>query len=184
MMFRLCPADVRFGVAWVILSLAVVTLTTSACEADGNRSDVGGFRVTESVESFLGPEAAGIIAEADRIEPFMLKASLVPGSHTGPDAIGGYRWMARGADLATEEVIAFKQLLLDEQSYDFDIVKKCVMVPEYAFRFSRGDRRTVVLVSLDCLMWGIRDGREVRVEDFDPVERRLKAIIETVFKIK
>ena len=130
---------------------------------------------------FLGADVIHVVSTAERVEPFLLKPSLMPPGATGPGAIAGYEWKARGADLAPAQMAAFKALVLDEASYDFETAKKCVMVPEYVFRFHAGTKSADVLVAFGCKMWAF--GSNDNVEDFDPVAANLSAIVETVFKL-
>ncbi|MBT3361230.1 MAG: hypothetical protein HN403_16535 [Rhodospirillales bacterium] len=135
----------------------------------------------DRLTGFLGADVIEIISTADRVEPFLLKPSLMPTGATGPGAVAGYEWKARGADLAPAQMAAFKGLVLDEASYDFEAAKKCVMVPEYVFRFHAGEKSADVLVAFGCTMWAF--GSNEKVEDFDPVTANLRAIVETVFKL-
>lgn len=134
---------------------------------------------------FLGEERVSIIASADRVEPFLLRPTLapMPSGIDVPGTVAGYAWKARGADLAAAEVARFKALLLDTASYEFETAKKCPLVPEYAFRFHAGTRKTDVIVAFGCPLWAFPDADGIRVEDFDPVVEQLKEIVETVFKL-
>ena len=143
------------------------------------------MKMPETAAEFLGPERVAIIASADRVEPFLLKATLapMPADMDVPGVVAGYAWKARGADFAPADVARFKALLLDSASYEFETVKKCPLVPEYAFRFHAGARKVDVLVAFECALWAFPDADGIRVEDFDPVADQLKAIVETVFKL-
>lgn len=100
-----------------------------------------------------------------------------------PGTVSGYVWKARGADLAPAVVADLKKMMLDGTSYDFDMAKKCVMVPEFALRLHAGLRHLDVLISFSCNTWTFQVGRDGRLEDFDPVAGRMKAIVETVFRM-
>ncbi|MBC8158571.1 MAG: hypothetical protein H8E94_04485 [Alphaproteobacteria bacterium] len=137
----------------------------------------------DRLSGFLGTDIIEVITTAERVEPFLLKPSLMPSGATGPGAVSGYEWKARGADLAPAQMSAFKSLVLDEASYDFETAKKCVMVPEYVFRFHAGAKSADVLVAFGCTMWAFGEADGDKVEDFDPVAANLRAIVETVFKL-
>ena len=138
------------------------------------------------VGEFLGERMVHVLSAPDAIETFAVQASLSPPpvpAVDGPDTVAGYRWTARGAPLAAAQVEEFRALALDEKSYVFDAVKKCMLVPEYAFRVRRGEDSVVVLLSFSCAMWKFVHAGEGRQEDFDPVAKRLEAVVGTVFKV-
>jgi len=161
--------------AAVVLALASV----AACGAVAQ----GGPAPAERLGAFLGADALAALRGAERIEPYLLRAALAPEAKAGPDLIAGYRWKARGADLPADAVAEFKAIALNPASYDFDVTKKCVMVPEYALRVHAGNRVLDVLISFKCAMWAFDVAGEQRVEDFDAVAGRLKAVVETVFRM-
>lgn len=160
-------------------SVGLMALVACGAVAQGD----GGAKPSAKLAGFLGAEFVDVVTTADRVEPFLLKPSLVPGNAAGPNTVAGYDWKARGADLAPTDVAAFKALLLDEASYDFEAAKKCVMVPEYVFRFHAAGKSVDVLVAFGCTMWAFGSGDRQKVEDFDPVAGSLGAIVETVFKL-
>lgn len=162
--------------------VALALLSVAACGA-GAQGNGGGAGPSARVAAFLGQDAVALIAAADRVEPFLLKAALAPDAKAGPGILAGYAWKARGADLAPGAVAEVKRLLLDDASYDFDVAKKCVMVPDYALRLHAGARHLDILVSFACSQWAIAGKGDSRVEDFDPVAGRLKAVVETVFRM-
>lgn len=162
-------------------AIAFAVLSMAACGAVAQGD--GGSASSAKVTAFLGRDAVALIAAADRVEPFLLKPALAPDAKAGPGSIAGYAWKARGADLAPTAVAEIKRLVIDDASYDFDVAKKCAMVPEYALRVHAGSRHLDVLVSFACSMWAFDKDGEARVEDFDPVAGRLKAVVETVFRM-
>ena len=162
-------------------TVALALLAVAACGAGAEGG--GGTAPSAKVTAFLGQDAVALVKAADRVEPFLLRTALAPDAKAGPDAIAGYAWKARGADLAPAAGAELKRLILDDASYDFDVAKKCVMVPEYALRLHAGPRHLDVLVSFACAMWAFDKDGDSRVEDFDPVVGRLRAVVETVFRM-
>ncbi len=172
------------GTFWKFASTLVGMVGLMALVACGAVAQGGsGIQPSAKLAGFLGSDIIDVVSTADRVEPFLLKPSLMPSGATGPNAVAGYDWKVRGADLAPAQVAAFKALVLNETSYDFEIAKKCVMVPEYVFRFHAAGKSTDVLVAFGCTMWAFGSGDGQKVEDFDPVADNLRAIVETVFKL-
>lgn len=158
---------------------AVLAWFAMGCVADAGNAGMADKQVVD----FLGGDAAAIIESATRVEPYALKTAMTPPGAEGPDAVGGYLWQARGADLWPAQVEEFKDILLDSASYDFATVKKCVFVPEYAFRFAARDGAAVVLVSMQCGVWAVAGKDEPLVANFDPSAQAVRTIVETVFKL-
>ena len=94
----------------------------------------------------------------------------------------GYPVKGKGPDLAPKQIERLQLMLLDENTYLFDVVKKCLFLPEYAFRFVRGDRSVIVLVCYSCEeLTFVYGGREL-LEDFNNATRRMKALTGELFK--
>lgn len=134
------------------------------------------------VAEFLGPDVVAILSAPDRVEPFLLEPALSADAK-GPGTIAGYAWKARGAAFEVADLRAFQNLALDAASYDFEIAKKCPMVPEYAIRFMKGEAAVDVLLSFQCTMWEYvyKDAR--KREDFDPARDPLRKIVGTIFRM-
>jgi hypothetical protein len=171
----------KAGKLFAKLTAAIGLSALVACGAVADGDD--GKELDARVAAFLGADLISILADADRIETFLLQPSLAPENGTGPDFVAGYRWKARGADLAPAQIAAFRALLFDAGSYDFDVVKKCPMVPEYIFRVHAGGRSADVQLSFGCTMWAVADSGDWKVEDFDAATEALRAVVETVFKL-
>ena len=158
----------------------------AACQANqsGTEGIVTSNAPSPRVAAFLGGPTLDVIGGADYVETYMLKPALAADPNaTGPGAIAGYYWKARGAALDPASLAEFRRLIMDEGSYDFVNTKKCPMVPEFAFRFVKGGDFVDVLVSFQCKMWQFEHGPAKKTEDFDPAADRLKAVVETVFKL-
>ena len=182
---RVVASPVRWRIIGVLLVLMSLTLN-AGCLAGGSggKGLFGG--VSPALGKFLGERTVHVLSAPDAIETFQLRASLAPPpvpAVDGPDTVAGYLWKARGAPLAPAQIAEFRAIALDEKSYVFDTAKKCMLVPEYALRVHRGAESVVVLIAFGCTMWRFVGGGEDRQEDFDPVNDRLVAIVETVFKL-
>ena len=170
----------RWKVALRGLACACLAWVAMGCAA--NAGNGGG--ASAPVVEFLGADAANVVAAATRVEPYKLKAAMESPNAEGPDAVGGYYWQTRGADLWPAQAEELKDILLDSASYDFDVVKKCVFAPDFAFRFVAYDRSTVLLVSMQCGVWAVAGPDEPATANFDPAADAIRAIVETVFKLK
>ncbi|MCG8511339.1 MAG: hypothetical protein MI741_19145 [Rhodospirillales bacterium] len=160
----------------LMAAMGLSVLVACGAVADGEPMD-------PRVVSYLGDDLISIVKDADRVETFQLRASLYPEGGDGPDFVAGYRWKARGADLAQEEIDVFRAVLFSAASYDFETAKKCPMVPEYVLRFHAGAASADIQLSFSCAMWAVKRGDDWMVEDFDAVTGGVKAIVETVFKL-
>ena len=171
----------RKSMSMGLLGLAALMLA-GGC-ASGGGETAAGVAVSPRVAEFLSDAAVRVLSAPEAVESYRLEPALVAQPAAAPGTVAGYRWKARGAPRAPAELAAFLPLVLDDTSYDFGIAKKCVMVPEYAFRFRRGEESVVVLVAFNCALWKFVTGDSAKVEDFDPVRDRLKAIVATVFDV-
>lgn len=70
--------------------------------------------------------------------------------------------------LSDEDVSKLRTLVLNDNSYQFGILKKCVFVPETAFRFKKGDKDVLLLVSMNCKQVTFDLGSQRIRLDIDP----------------
>jgi hypothetical protein len=133
-------------------------------------------------ETADGGGLSPLIARAERIDTFAVEGAFEPSSETGPDFVGGYRWTTRGAALDPGSARELIGLVFDERSYVFGKAKKCPFIPEYALRFHRGAESAELLLSFSCQRWAFVWNDTRRIENFDPVNDRLKEILRTVFR--
>jgi len=121
-----------------------------------------------------GPEAREILENPDR-----LAVDLV---HDRSDEAGTrVETRRRGPPPARRTIDAFRRILLDFESYEWEATKLCS--PSYGVRlaFERADRKLEVLLCLKCDILAIRfDGQE-RTENFDPARGELLRLAHRLF---
>ena len=72
--------------------------------------------------------------------------------------------------LTAEQARKFKSLLLSDSSYLFDRTKKCLFIPQAAFKFVKDGKESLVLFSMSCnQLRFMLQGRHVTL-DYDPVQ--------------
>ncbi len=165
-------------------SLLVVSAALCCCvvSCKGGVNDEGSAmreKITASPKMvrFLGADVVEILQAPERIESYRVGMRK---SRQG-DTIGGYPVLGRGPALSAAQVTQLASLLLDEHSYLFDVVKKCLFLPEYAFRAVRGGKNVVVLICFSCeeLLF-VYENREI-LEDFDRITPKVRTLIAELF---
>ena len=133
--------------------------------------------VSGKVAGFLGEDILGILNTPDRIESYSIQIHKSDGEST----IAGYPIITRGRNLSEKQVEELRDLLLAEETYDFEAVKKCLFLPEYALQAIKGDLRVKILVCFSCEELAFVYGGKELLEDFDGATPRLKIIIDELF---
>ncbi|MBN1534034.1 MAG: hypothetical protein JXA20_15295 [Spirochaetes bacterium] len=164
----------------ILLGFVLILPSCDPCSCDkiGTRKitpagDPYPREVSASVRHFLGSDILNILKNAHRVQSYRIdyhKSTKTEGT------LGGYPVIAAGEELVPKQVEILRSVFLDERTYCFDVIKKCLFLPEYAFRLMWGDEECLLLVSYSCKeVTFIHGGRE-RLEDFDsavPVVRLL-----------
>ncbi len=132
--------------------------------------------VAPRVLKFLSCEVAQILLQPDYVESFLLEP------HKKPDLdemyrLGPYpiRVNGQGRNLEGENLEKFQKLVFDEKSYVFEggMVKRCRFTPDAGLHFVKGDKAVEVLFSVSCNLWMFIDEKEKKLEDFDPISKKL-----------
>lgn len=132
-----------------------------------------------AVARFLGADIADVIATADRVESFQLEAK----TDIVDPAVQGYAVREKGPELTLDQVETFRTLIFAESSYVFDKSKRCPFLADTGFVFHAGERQASVVLSQSCKMWGFAGGAErPRLEDYDPAEGGIKALLVELFE--
>ena len=133
--------------------------------------------VSAKMVRFLGSDIIEILKAPESIESY--RVELHKTNRAG--SLGGYPVHQRGPALNARQITQISSLLLDEQSYLFDVVKKCLFLPEYAFKAVRGGKSVVILICFSCeeLLF-VYENREI-LEDFDRVTPKMRSLIEELF---
>jgi hypothetical protein len=130
-------------------------------------------QVSARVKNFLGSDILHIVENAHRVQSYRIDYRR---SSKKEGTLGGYPVIATGSELVPKQVEILRSVFLDERTYRFDVIKKCLFLPEYAFRLMWGDEECLLLVSYTCKEVTFMHGGREKLEDFDsavPVVRLL-----------
>ena len=177
-------------------SFGLVFLVLGGCLNDNGAAEKGSvpvakgsvpveapFRMSPEVREFLGADIVRILGGANQAASFRLKTALMPAkADSGGNLISGYKVVAKGAPLQGVALKGFLDRVFDAGSYDFKSAKKCVFVPDYALRFQHGKDQVDVLLAFNCQLWRFVHNGKGRVEDFDPINASLKAMMDDLMK--
>jgi hypothetical protein len=159
--------------------LCMVAVVLLSCR-QGTAPDEGkkmGTDISPKVMEFLGNDIIDILKNPDKVESYRVKFQK-----TGKGSnLGGYPVTAKGPELAPKQIERLQAILFDANTYLFDVVKKCLFLPEYAYRFIRGDKQVIVLVCYSCEeLTFVFEGREL-LEDFNNATPRMRALTGELF---
>jgi len=136
-----------------------------------------GTEISPKVTGFLGNDIIDVLRSPDRVESYKVKFQKTGKGNN----MGGYPVTAKGSDLAPKQIERLQAILFDANTYLFDVVKKCLFLPEYAYRFVRGDKNVIVLVCYSCEeLTFVFEGREL-LEDFNNATPRMRALTAELF---
>ncbi len=132
---------------------------------------------TPAVKEFLGDEILDIVSKPGRILSFRIK----PKKGKAGEMLGLYPIVESGPALTAAQSEKLIGVILDEETYDFGDYKRGFMVPQYGFKFFRGDKEVGLLVDVYRLeLQFIFDG-ETKKDDFDAAEKVVRALLKDIF---
>ncbi len=157
----------RAGYSLVVLgAIGWTAVTASAATLD------------KAAANFLG-DIADIVAAADRVESVQLEAK----TDMVEPSVQGYAVREKGPDLTVGQVETLRTLIFSEASYIFDKSKRCPFLADAGFVFHAGPREASVVLSQSCKLWGFaRPGERPKIEDYDPAESEIKALLAELFE--
>ncbi len=167
---------------WSAVATGVATALAACCGSGG-----GAAQPDDDAAAFLGADAVAILATPDRVESFRVVRPLDRPIDPAK-AIAGVERIAGGPLLDAAQMALVRDLLFADESYEFEIAKGCVPVPGVLLRAWQGGRHADLYLCFECLMWSVTvdtpadrfpPGNEW--EDFDPVSRRLAALVKALF---
>ncbi len=106
---------------------------------------------------------------------------IAPKKDASGDHIAGYPLVKHGPDLTPEQRRRFQGLLLDQQSYRQESLKKCLFLPEYAFTFHKGDAVLTLLFAASCAQIQFITDEKTVLRDCDPALPKFQQFLESVF---
>ncbi len=163
----------------VAVALAVVIACIS-CEwrlPDVMKDTKGRSASPKTVAEFLGSDVIEIISGPDSIESFRTNLQRTNRGET----LAGFPIIERGRALSREQIERLKTVLLDEKTYRFGVVKKCLFLPEYGFKIRKGTSEVILLLCFSCEELKIVIGGVERLEDFDNATPQLRRLVDELF---
>lgn len=106
-----------------------------------------------TVKAFLGNDITRIIFTPDSVKCYTLNALTEPIDST--KTLAKYTINEFKGSVSNNYISILQFLIQQKESYLSDtLIKECKFTPQYAFDFHRKKKNAVVLISLDCEMWG------------------------------
>ncbi len=84
-------------------------------------------------------------------------------------------------NLSAEQVSQLRELILNDNSYNFDRIKRCLFIPEISYQFS-GDKVVNVYVSYSCKKIKIVSENNTNIIDYDPMAEKFNSFSKAVMK--
>jgi len=143
------------------------------------------LKVEASVQEFLTCEVIQVLAQPGSVESFRVKPdpdpSLPEKNRLGDYPIIGEDEGGKGRNLTDAEVKDLQKLFFAESSYHFGMEKRCRFRPDTGLHFVKGNQSVDVLFSFSCDLWlFVHKGKE-KLEDFDPVHKKLLTLRNALF---
>jgi hypothetical protein len=147
----------------LLLFAVLCTLSLASCSLITSSSD-------NRIRAKLGSEASDVINKADRVAVCLVH----PNPHLGGNKFGPYSSLSRFRELTDAEAKKIASTLLDESTYEWELIKKNVFVPELGFLFEKGEQSCAVFVSLSSKKVEFHpEGADPFLIDTDPGHQRL-----------
>ena len=147
----------------ILISLIFIGLC--ACSSVPRNQQFG-----SGIERAIGKESYTFFESTEKV-------SVVAVTRDGKD---GYRVISEPKQLTHDEVITLRGYLLKDSGYQFERRKKCVFVPEYAYRFQGKNKEMVVLVSFSCPQIKVLLNQHAVTIDNDPIAAEMEAFTKTI----
>ena len=132
-------------------------LTVGGCNYSYSKPDIA------QLWGVLGAGVFDTLKAPESVDYYQVVAAL-PG--TGPQT---YQPANKVQALSAEDTGKLQKMLLNDKSYHFGVTKTCVFVPETAFRFKKGNKDVLVLVSMNCKQVKYDLGEQAIRLDIDPI---------------
>lgn len=143
------------------LSLFCAVFVLGGCDYGSSKANAAQLWGT------LGAGVFDTIKSPDSVESYKLVSALPTTGHQV------YQPADKVKVLSDEDVKQIQSMLLSDSSYLFGVVKTCVFVPETAFRFKKGDKDVLLLVSMGCKQVKFDLGEQGIRLDIDPIADQL-----------
>lgn len=119
-------------------------------------------------ETHLGPGYLDIVNNADTVS--LIKVQ--------PKMPRDYELEDKSVEMDHGDVAKLKDVLLNDDSYIFDLQKHCVFLPEYALKFKARDKVLLLLYSPTCKEFKIPYGQfKAQIIEIDPSFEQIEKLI-------
>ena len=159
-----------------IFIIACIVLAQVSCSAGMHKAE----NATPEVKKFFGINILNIIDGAESASSFKVKPEkmkVLIGKN-----LYGYPVIAKGPALSDSQLSELKDILLNEDTYDFKWAKKSFVFPDYAIVLKKGKEEVTVFVDFyrkELLF--VYNGQEL-VEDFDNAEKQVRKLVDDIFR--
>lgn len=155
---------------WKLVSLAIVlSAGVAAAYTVQGREDIP--------ELFGGSDGVQLVRQATSV-----RAYRVVGTAEFHKSLDKYEMRGDPVEVSKSQAEALRNLLLDHDSYKWDVAKSCLPIYGVRVQFLEGDRAVDVLFCFECNVLAVfRNGRFVAGEDFDPIRGPLLEIVKPLF---
>ena len=133
--------------------------------------------VAPDIRAWLGEDLSALVTTAETISSYQ----IVPRKDMSQEHFLGYPIVQRGQDLTPGQRLRFQRLLLDQQSYRIESMKKCLFLPEYAFILHKGEAELAVLLAPSCAQIQVLAGENTLLRDCDPALPKFQQLVEELF---
>lgn len=131
--------------------------------------------LTEKVKSFLGTPIIDLLKKAESAKTYRIKGKK---SQDQNNTLAGYPIIEAKRELTKDDLTILSNIAFDEKTYQFDSVKKCPFIPDYALVISPGEEELIILLSFNCDQWRFIYKNQNLLEDFDSKREELKNLVE------
>src|ERR1700733_10879504 len=114
----------------MLLRILFLAITLAGCSSNDPMLEYEHNYPTLQLRERLGSEFYTLLTAPDRVEGFSLTSDEKP------------------MVLTSAQIQQLQLLLLNDQHYLFDIKKKIVFIPSYAFKFTKNSKELILHVSL------------------------------------
>lgn len=158
------------GKRWKLVALVVVlSAGVAAAYTVQGREDIP--------KLFGGSDGVQLVRQATSV-----RAYRVVGTSEFHKSLDKYEMQGEPAEVSASQAKALQDLLLDHDSYKWNVAKSCLPIYGVRAQFLKGDQAVDVLFCFECNVLAVfRNGRFVAGEDFDPIRGPLLEIVKPLF---
>lgn len=163
---------------WMLVTLVIVLVAGGAAVFTSQRSrDIFNQRSQDIPRLFGGSDGVQIVRQAKTV-----LAWRVVGTNEFHELLYDYEMRGKPVELSTSQAQSLRNLLLDHDSYEWDVAKGCMPIYGVRVQFLEEDQSVDVMFCFECdILTIFRNGKITTGEDFDTIRGRLLEIIKPLF---